>query len=67
MAYHRERKADTRLIRSFNTSGPRMDPSDGRVVISFIRQALNDDPITVCGSSHSVTATASNPSCPVAT
>ncbi|MEL7237593.1 MAG: GDP-mannose 4,6-dehydratase, partial [Planctomycetota bacterium] len=38
MAYHRERKADTRLIRIFNTYGPRMDPTDGRVVINFIKQ-----------------------------
>ena len=49
MAYHRERKADTRIIRIFNTYGPRMDPYDGRVVISFIRQALNNEPITVYG------------------
>src|SRR3954465_15959947 len=49
MAYHRERKIDTRIIRIFNTYGPRMDPYDGRVVISFIRQALNDEPITVFG------------------
>jgi dTDP-glucose 4,6-dehydratase len=49
MAYHRERSADTRLVRIFNTYGPRMDPYDGRVVISFIRQALNDEPITVFG------------------
>jgi dTDP-glucose 4,6-dehydratase len=49
MAYHRERKADTRLIRIFNTYGPRMDPYDGRVVISFIRQALNNEPITIFG------------------
>src|SRR3984957_13611324 len=49
MAYHRERHADTRLIRIFNTYGPRMDPHDGRVVISFIRQALNDEPITIFG------------------
>ena len=49
MAYHRERGADTRLIRIFNTYGPRMDPHDGRVVISFIRQALNDEPLTVFG------------------
>jgi dTDP-glucose 4,6-dehydratase len=49
MAYHRERGADTRIIRIFNTYGPRMDPYDGRVVISFIRQALNDEPITVFG------------------
>jgi dTDP-glucose 4,6-dehydratase len=49
MAYHRERKVDTRLIRIFNTYGPRMDPYDGRVVISFIRQALNNEPITIFG------------------
>src|SRR4051812_2537538 len=49
MAYHRERGADTRLIRIFNTYGPRMDPHDGRVVISFIRQALHDEPLTVFG------------------
>ncbi len=49
MAYHRERKVDTRIIRIFNTYGPRMDPYDGRVVISFIRQALNNEPITVFG------------------
>ncbi|HWE03059.1 MAG TPA: UDP-glucuronic acid decarboxylase family protein [Tepidisphaeraceae bacterium] len=49
MAYRRERGADTRLIRIFNTYGPRMDPYDGRVVISFIRQALRDEPLTVFG------------------
>ncbi|CAN5416059.1 GDP-mannose 4,6-dehydratase [soil metagenome] len=49
MAYHRERGADTRIIRIFNTYGPRMDPYDGRVVISFIRQALNNAPLTVFG------------------
>ena len=49
MAYHRERGADTRLIRIFNTYGPRMDPYDGRVVITFIRQALNNEPLTVFG------------------
>ena len=49
MAYYRERGADTRIVRIFNTYGPRMDPYDGRVVISFIRQALNDEPITVFG------------------
>src|SRR4051794_33701195 len=49
MAYHRERRADTRIIRIFNTYGPRMDPYDGRVVISFIRQALNNEPIPVFG------------------
>src|SRR5437667_749223 len=49
MAYHRERGADTRIIRIFNTYGPRMDPHDGRVVTTFIRQALNDEPLTVFG------------------
>ena len=49
MAYHRERGVATRLIRIFNTYGPRMDPYDGRVVISFIRQALNNEPLTVFG------------------
>lgn len=49
MAYLRERKVDTRIIRIFNTYGPRMDPYDGRVVISFIRQALHNEPITVFG------------------
>jgi nucleoside-diphosphate-sugar epimerase len=49
MAYFREAKADTRLIRILNTYGPRMDPYDGRVVISFIRQALNNEPLTVFG------------------
>src|SRR5688500_5179560 len=49
MAYHRERGTDTRIVRIFNTDGPRMDPYDGRVVISFIRQALTDEPITVFG------------------
>ncbi|MFT3789098.1 MAG: SDR family oxidoreductase [Tepidisphaeraceae bacterium] len=49
MAYHRERKVDTRIIRIFNTYGPRMDPVDGRVVITFIRQALHNEPLTVFG------------------
>jgi len=49
MGYSRERKLDTRIIRIFNTYGPRMDPYDGRVVISFIRQALRNEPLTVFG------------------
>jgi dTDP-glucose 4,6-dehydratase len=49
MGYNRERKLDTRIIRIFNTYGPRMDPYDGRVVISFIRQALRSEPLTVFG------------------
>jgi dTDP-glucose 4,6-dehydratase len=50
MAYNRERKVDTRIIRIFNTYGPRMDPYDGRVVISFIRQAMHNEPLTVFGT-----------------
>ena len=49
MAYHRERGADTRIVRIFNTYGPRMDLEDGRVVTSFVRQALAGQPITVYG------------------
>lgn len=49
MAYHRERGVETRLIRIFNTYGPRMDPHDGRVVITFIKQALHNEPLTVFG------------------
>lgn len=50
MAYHRERGVATRIIRIFNTYGPRMDPYDGRVVISFIRQALHNEPLTIFGN-----------------
>jgi dTDP-glucose 4,6-dehydratase len=49
MAYNRERGADTRIVRVFNTFGPRMDLNDGRVVTTFVRQALNNEPITVFG------------------
>ncbi len=49
MAFHRERNAATRIVRIFNTYGPRMDPNDGRVVITFIKQALHDQPLTVYG------------------
>lgn len=49
MAYQRERDADTRIVRIFNTFGPRMDPYDGRVVTTFVRQALANEPITVFG------------------
>lgn len=49
MAYHRERGADTRIIRIFNTYGPRMSLADGRVITTFVRQALTDQPITVFG------------------
>ena len=41
MAYHRYHGVDTRIVRIFNTYGPRMRPRDGRVVSNFIVQALN--------------------------
>ena len=49
MAYHRYHEVDTRIIRIFNTYGPRMRPRDGRVVSNFIVQALNGEPITIYG------------------
>ena len=47
--YHRQNNVDIRVMRIFNTYGPRMDPKDGRVVSNFIVQALAGDPITVYG------------------
>jgi dTDP-glucose 4,6-dehydratase len=49
MAYHRAHGMDTRIVRIFNTYGPRMRPRDGRVVSNFIVQALNNEPITIYG------------------
>ena len=49
MAYHREFGVDTRIVRIFNTYGPRMRPHDGRVVSNFIVQALRGEPLTVYG------------------
>ena len=49
MAYHRYHGVDTRIVRIFNTYGPRMRPYDGRVVSNFIVQALNGEPLTVYG------------------
>jgi dTDP-glucose 4,6-dehydratase len=49
MAYHRARGVDTRIVRIFNTYGPRMRPGDGRVVSNFIVQALKCEPLTVYG------------------
>ncbi|MFH1354601.1 MAG: UDP-glucuronic acid decarboxylase family protein [Candidatus Omnitrophota bacterium] len=49
MAYHRVHKIDTKIIRIFNTYGPRMRMNDGRVVPNFIYQALRKKPITVFG------------------
>jgi dTDP-glucose 4,6-dehydratase len=49
MAYHRVHGLDTRIVRIFNTYGPRMRPQDGRVVSNFIVQALQGSPLTVYG------------------
>ena len=49
MAYHRAHCVDTRIVRIFNTYGPRMRPYDGRVVSNFIVQALRGEPITMYG------------------
>jgi dTDP-glucose 4,6-dehydratase len=49
MAYHRYHGVDTRIVRIFNTYGPRMRPNDGRVVSNFIVQALRNEPLTVYG------------------
>ncbi len=49
MAYHRYHDLDTRIVRIFNTYGPRMRPDDGRVVSNFIVQALNGEPLTIYG------------------
>lgn len=52
MAYHRHHGVDTRIVRIFNTFGPRMRPGDGRVVSNFIVQALKGDPITIYGDGN---------------
>jgi dTDP-glucose 4,6-dehydratase len=49
MAYSRSRAVNVGIVRIFNTFGPRMRPEDGRVVSSFIAQALNGDPLTIYG------------------
>ena len=49
MAYHRSHRLDTRVVRIFNTYGPRMRPLDGRVVSNFIVQALKGEPLTIYG------------------
>src|SRR5882672_324171 len=49
MAYHREHGVQTRIVRIFNTYGPRMRLNDGRVVPAFISQALKNKPLTVFG------------------
>ncbi|HEV3102590.1 MAG TPA: UDP-glucuronic acid decarboxylase family protein [Candidatus Dormibacteraeota bacterium] len=49
MAYHRAHDVDTRIIRIFNTHGPRMQVSDGRAVPNFMAQAIRGEPLTVYG------------------
>ena len=48
-SYHREFKVDVRVIRIFNTYGPKMDPEDGRVVTNLMFQALRNQPMTIYG------------------
>ncbi|MGA8531044.1 MAG: UDP-glucuronic acid decarboxylase family protein [Acidobacteriaceae bacterium] len=49
MAYHRYRGVNTHLVRIFNTYGPRLHPSDGRVISNFVMQALRGEPLTIFG------------------
>jgi len=49
MAYHREHNVQTRIVRIFNTYGPRMRINDGRVVPAFVSQALKNKPVTIFG------------------
>ncbi len=49
MNYHQSHKLEVRIVRIFNTYGPRMDPHDGRVVSNFITQALQGKPLTIFG------------------
>jgi dTDP-glucose 4,6-dehydratase len=52
MAYHRYHKVDTRIVRIFNTYGPRMQINDGRVVPNFMKQALRGEALTVYGDGN---------------
>jgi dTDP-glucose 4,6-dehydratase len=49
MAYHNHHGLDTRIVRIFNTFGPRMRKNDGRAVPAFVSQAINREPLTVFG------------------
>ncbi len=49
MAWHRYRGVNTHLVRIFNTYGPRLHPSDGRVISNFVMQALRGEPLTIYG------------------
>jgi UDP-glucuronate decarboxylase len=52
MDYHRQNKTDIKIVRIFNTYGPRMAVDDGRVVSNFIVQALQNKPLTVYGEGN---------------
>ena len=52
MAYHRSRGVNTHLARIFNTYGPRLHPSDGRVISNFMMQALRGEPLTIYGDGN---------------
>ncbi|MGZ9166130.1 MAG: NAD-dependent epimerase/dehydratase family protein, partial [Anaerolineales bacterium] len=52
MAYHRFHKVDTRIVRIFNTYGPRMDLEDGRALPNLLKQALLGQPLTVYGEGN---------------
>jgi dTDP-glucose 4,6-dehydratase len=52
MAYHRSRGVNTHLVRIFNTYGPRLQPSDGRVISNFMMQALRGEPLTIYGNGN---------------
>ena len=52
MAYHRYHNVDTRIVRIFNTYGPRMQLNDGRVVPNFMKQALRGEDLTVYGDGN---------------
>ncbi|HEY1658810.1 MAG TPA: UDP-glucuronic acid decarboxylase family protein [Candidatus Sulfotelmatobacter sp.] len=52
MAYHRYHKVDTRIVRIFNTYGPRLQLNDGRVISNFMKQALRGVPLTVYGKGN---------------
>ena len=49
MAYHRHHRVDTRVVRIFNTYGPRMRPDDGRMIPNFVSQVLGGEPLTIYG------------------
>ena len=52
MAYNRSRGVNTHLVRIFNTYGPRLHPSDGRVISNFMMQALRGEPLTIYGDGN---------------